>query len=195
MSNHTEIKKLRVKSIEAWRDWLKENHNKEEVIWLVYKKKSEGEVPFDYSMSLDEALCFGWVDSLLRTIDEQEYMRKFTPRKPTSTWSEHNKKRVERLIREGRMTKAGMKTIEVARKNGMWDRGVNPPEVNDEIPGVLLQVFQNRSKARDNYFMMSNSCQRQYNIWINMAKRAETIRKRVEESIRKLEKGEELGLK
>ncbi|MCK4748092.1 MAG: YdeI/OmpD-associated family protein [Bacteroidales bacterium] len=189
------MKQLRAKSIEAWREWLKKNHDMEEVVWLVFKKKGVGPVPFDYQMALDEALCYGWVDSLLRAIDEKQYMRKFTPRKPTSTWSEHNKKHVERLIREGRMTGAGMKTIEAGKKSGMWDKGVKPPEVNDELPGALLQAFQQNPAARDNYFKMSNTCRKQYNIWINMAKRAETINKRVNESIRLIEKGEELGLK
>ncbi len=188
-------KKLQVDSLEGWKEWLKKNHDKEEVIWLVFKKKSAGEVPFDYQMALDEALCWGWVDSLLKSIDEHHYMRKFTPRKSSSTWSEHNKKHVERLILEGRMTEAGMKTIDAGKKSGMWDKGITPPEVNDQLPGALLHAFQNHPKARDNYFKMRESHQKQYNIWINMAKRAETIHKRVSESIRLLEKGEELGLK
>jgi uncharacterized protein YdeI (YjbR/CyaY-like superfamily) len=135
------------------------------------------------------------VDSLLKRIDEKEYMRKFTPRKPTSTWSEINKKRVEELILEGRMMPPGMKTIEVARENGMWDKGIQIPEVDDSLPGALLSAFQEHPKARNHYFGMKLSCQKQYNIWINMAKRAETVRKRVDESIRLLEQGQELGLK
>jgi uncharacterized protein YdeI (YjbR/CyaY-like superfamily) len=195
MTDQGEIKKLRVNSISDWREWLMRNHDKEAVIWLVFRKKSTGSVPFDYHMALDEALCYGWVDSLLRTIDEHEYMRKFTPRKTTSTWSEQNKRHVERLIREGRMTEAGMKAIEAAKQNGMWEKGTEPPEVNDKLPGALLQAFQQHPLARDNYFSLSTRNQKQYNIWINMSKRAETILKRVNESISKLEKGEELGLK
>jgi uncharacterized protein YdeI (YjbR/CyaY-like superfamily) len=195
MTDQKEIKQLRVKSIGDWRNWLIRNHDKAAAIWLVFRKKSTGSVPFDYQMALDEALCYGWVDSLLRTIDEHEYMRKFTPRKATSTWSEHNKRHVKRLIREGRMTDAGMKPIEAAKQNGMWDKGIKPPEVNDQLPDALLQAFQQHPLARDNYFSLSSRNQKQYNIWINMAKRAETIQKRVIESISKLKKGEELGLK
>jgi len=135
------------------------------------------------------------VDSLLKRIDEKEYMRKFTPRKPTSTWSELNKKRVEELILEGRMKEAGMKTITVARENGTWDKGVKPPEVDESLPAALLSAFHAHPQARDSYFALASRAQKQYNIWINMAKRAETVRKRVDESIRLLEKGEELGLK
>ncbi len=188
---------LRVDRIEAWKAWLSEHHDTEEVVWLVFLKKGSGasKVPFSYQEALDEALCMGWVDSLLKRIDEKEYMRKFTPRKPTSTWSEINKKRVEELILEGRMMPPGMKTIEVARENGMWDKGIQIPEVDDSLPGALLSAFQEHPKARNHYFGMKLSCQKQYNIWINLAKRAETVRKRVDESILLLEKGQELGLK
>lgn len=189
------MKQLRVDSIEGWRSWLRENHDREEVVWLVFRKKGAGPVPFGYQEALDEALCMGWVDSLLKKIDGTSYMRKFTPRKATSTWSERNKKRVGELILEGRMMPPGMKSIEVAKENGMWDKGVTPPEVDDSMPDALLTAFQDHPGARDHYFNMTSSMQKQYNIWINMAKRAETVRRRVEESLRLLEKGEELGLK
>lgn len=195
MNDKPEIKQLRVRSIQGWQQWLNEHHRKEEGVWLVFRKKGTGPVPFDYAMALDEALCYGWVDSLLRTLDEKEYMRKFTPRKETSYWSELNKKRVTRLIGEGRMMPAGMEKVKAAKENGMWDKKVKPPEVNDKLPGALLQAFNNHPRARDQYFNMSRSHQKEYNIWINMAKRSETIKKRVEESIRLLEKGEQLGLK
>jgi len=189
------MNKLRADSIEAWKSWLAQNHDREDVVWLVFRKKGKGPVPFDYQSALDEALCMGWVDSLMKRIDEVSYMRKFTPRKPTSTWSERNKERVEQLILQGRMMPAGMKTIEVARGNGMWDKGIELPEVDETLPGALLSAFQDSPLARNQYFGMPTRAQKQFNIWINMAKRAETVRKRVDESINLLEKGEELGLK
>jgi uncharacterized protein YdeI (YjbR/CyaY-like superfamily) len=189
------MKQLRVDSIEAWRAWLRQNHDREDVVWLVFLKKGAGPVPFGYQEALDEALCMGWVDSLLKKIDETSYMRKFTPRKPTSTWSDRNKERVKQLILEGRMMSPGTRTIQVARENGMWDKGIQPPEVDERLPGALLSAFQDNPRARDHYFSMTTSAQKQYNIWINMAKRAETVQKRVEEAIRLLENGEELGLK
>ena len=187
--------KLRVDSIEAWIDWLKKHHQDRKVVWLVYKKKSMGTVPFDYQMSLDVALCYGWVDSLLKKIDEQEYMRKFTPRKASSTWSDTNKKKVEQLIKDGRMQEPGMLTIRLAKENGMWDRGIKLPEVDDSLPGALLLAFQSNPRARDHYFALKEKSRKQYNIWINMAKRSETIRKRVEEALGLLEQGKALGLK
>ena len=195
------MNQLRAESIEAWKDWLHKHHNTKDVVWLIFQKKGFGKrkgttnVPFGYKEALDEALCMGWVDSLLKRLDEKEYMRKFTPRKPSSTWSEINKKRVEELILAGRMMPPGMKTIEVARENGMWDKGVKLPDVDDSLPEALLSAFQGHPEARDHYFGMALRAQKQYNIWINMAKRAETVRKRLDESIRLLEKGEELGLK
>lgn len=195
MSKKQEYKQLRVSSIEAWRDWLKKNHLTAEGIWLVFKKKGRGPVPFDYQMALDEALCYGWVDSLLKTIDATAYMRKFTPRKASSTWSEHNKKHVARLQGEGRLKEAGQKAVEVAKENGMWSKGVMPPQVNDALPGALLSAFQEHPRARDTYFKKPLTQQKQFNIWIHMAKRAETVEKRVNEAIRLLEAGEQLGLK
>ena len=99
------------------------------------------------------------------------------------------------MILEDRMKPPGMKTILVARENGMWDKRVIPPEVDDSLPEALLSAFQGHPEARDQYFGMALSAQKQYNIWINMAKRAETVRKRIDESVRLLENGEELGLK
>lgn len=195
MTGKGEPLKVWAESIDAWNSWLEANHQKETVAWLVFKKKGSGPVPFDYQMALDVALCYGWVDSLLKAIDERHYMRKFTPRKPKSTWSEINKRKVELLTRQGLMKPAGLKTIEVAKQNGMWDKGIKPPEVDDTLPGALLSAFQNHQDARDNYFNLIPSEQKQYNIWINMAKRAETIHNRVKESICLLEKGEKLGLK
>jgi uncharacterized protein YdeI (YjbR/CyaY-like superfamily) len=189
------MKRFQADSIEAWRSWLQRNHDREDVVWLVFMKKGKGPVPFGYQEALDEALCMGWIDSLMKRIDDRTYMRKFTPRKATSTWSDRNKERVEQLILEGRMKPEGMKAIEVARENGMWDKGVKPPEVDDRLPASLLASFQDHPHARDHYFAMPVRAQKQFNIWINMAKRAETVRKRLEESLLLLEKGEELGLK
>lgn len=189
------MKRLHADSIEEWKSWLTANHDREDGVWLVFRKKAKGPVPFAYQEALDEALCMGWIDSLLKRIDDNTYMRKFTPRKAASGWSDRNKDRVEQLILEGRMMPPGMRTIEVARENGMWDKEVKPPEIDDSLPAALLNAFQDHPLARDNYFTMPDRVQKQFNIWINMAKRAETVRKRLDESLRLLEKGEELGLK
>ena len=171
------------------------HYDKEEMIWLVFRKKGAGLVPFSYQEALDEALCLGWIDSLVRRIDDSTYMRKFTPRKANSVWSARNKERVEQLIQEGRMMPSGHRTIQVAQENGMWDKGIQIPEVDDSLPGALLSAFQKAPLARSHYFALPARAQKQFNIWINMAKQTDTVRRRLEESLRLLEKGEELGLK
>ncbi len=86
MSSTDTSEQLRLESIKAWIQWLKEHHHKRKIVWLVFKKKGKAPVPFDYHMALDAALCYGWVDSLVKSIDDQGYMRKFTPRKASITW-------------------------------------------------------------------------------------------------------------
>jgi len=187
---------LRVESLQGWIDWLEKNHDRESVVWLVYTKKGAGApVPFEYQETLEEALCWGWIDSLLKSINDKEYMRKFNPRKPNSTWSEKNKKSVAILKAQGRMKAPGLRAVEVARKNGRWEAGVKRPEVDDSLPAALLSAFRQRSGARDCYFSLRSRQQKQFNIWINLARRPETVNKRVEEALEKLERGEELGLK
>ena len=88
------------KDRKEWREWLSKNHNIEAGIWLVYYKKETGRTSIEYDDSVEEALCFGWIDSIIKKIDEEKYVRKFTPRKPNSRWSESNKRRVEKMIKE-----------------------------------------------------------------------------------------------
>ncbi len=189
------MEQLRFNDRKAWKDWLSKNHDREKVAWLVFRKKGKSKITFDYKGALEEALCFGWIDSLIRGIDDTEYVRKFTPRKRSSVWSESNKRRVELLIGQGRMTEAGMVKIEAAKENGQWERAEQPAHVSEVMPGALLMAFDDNPLAKENYFGLNLTSQKKYNIWINMAKRPETIEKRVSESIRLLEKGEKLGLK
>jgi len=189
------MKQLRVQSLEAWREWLRENRDKSDGVWLVFRKKGTGPVPFTYDEALDEALCHGWVDSLIKAIDDREYMRKFTPRKETSNWSAVNKKKAGKLIAQGRMTPAGMALVEAAKRNGMWDRGAERPEISEEIPAALLEAFKTNPVAREHYSGLKQTHRRQYHLWINSARREETVRKRVLEAIRLLERGEKLGLR
>src|SRR3954463_13527471 len=92
----------------AWRAWLAANHDRETEIWLVYNKRHTGEPRVEYDDAVEEALCFGWIDSIVRTIDADRHAQKFTPRKAKSKWSEFNKERFARLVREGKMTAAGL---------------------------------------------------------------------------------------
>jgi uncharacterized protein YdeI (YjbR/CyaY-like superfamily) len=104
-----------------WRSWLEKNHSSAKGIWVIYFKKHTGKPTMTYAEAVEEALCFGWIDSLTKKLDEERYMQKFTPRKNNSNWSELNKKRVEKLIAEGKMENAGFDQIEKAKKSGKWD--------------------------------------------------------------------------
>src|SRR5512138_3684712 len=98
-------------NLSDWRNWLVQHHDCEQEIWLVYFKPGSGRTNLAYESSVEEALCFGWIDSLIQTIDEEKYARKFNPRRPDSKWSETNKRRVVKVIREGRMTPAGLAKV------------------------------------------------------------------------------------
>src|SRR6266498_5711606 len=117
----SKLKSFYAKDRKAWRNWLEKNHSKSPGIWLIYYKKSTGKTRLEYSDAVEEALCFGWIDSTSRPIDDEKYMQRFTPRKPKSGWSGLNKKRIQRMIEQGLMTSAGFEKIELAKKNGSWE--------------------------------------------------------------------------
>jgi uncharacterized protein YdeI (YjbR/CyaY-like superfamily) len=188
------VNQLLCKTIEQWRNWLKQNHRIVDEIWLVFYKKGAGEQSLDYDGALDEALCYGWIDSIIKKIDETKYARKFTPRNEISKWSEINKKRVARLIKAGRMTEAGLAVVKAAKGNGCWDKSDRPPIVT-EVPVELEVALKKNKKARENFGQLAPSHQKRYILWITTAKRQETRDRRIREAIALLTKGEKLGLK
>jgi uncharacterized protein YdeI (YjbR/CyaY-like superfamily) len=190
------MKTLDCETPEAWRDWLKNRHCDEKEIWLVFHKGSEGKRLLDYDAALDEALCCGWIDSLIKKINERTYARKFTPRNEISKWSEINKKRVERLTEECRMTEAGLAVVRAAKANGCWDKPDRPPRVEvDKMPKEFEEALGQNRIASANFEKLAQSHRRRYVLWIAMAKRPETRHKRIREAVALLEKGKPLGLK
>jgi uncharacterized protein YdeI (YjbR/CyaY-like superfamily) len=185
---------LLCKSIEDWRKWLRQNHCKVDEVWLVFYKRGAGEQSLDYGSALDEALCFGWIDSLIKKIDDTKYARKFTPRNEISKWSESNKKRVERLIKDGRMVEAGLAIVKAAKANGCWDKPDRTLIVT-EVPAELEAALRKNKKAGEIFNKLAPSHRKQYIMWIAMAKRQETREKRIREAIALLEEGQKLGLK
>jgi uncharacterized protein YdeI (YjbR/CyaY-like superfamily) len=188
------MNQLLFKTVEEWRKWLRQNHRKVDGVWLVFYKKGAGEQSLDYGSALDEALCYGWIDSIIKKIDDTKYARKFTPRNEVSKWSEINKKRVESLIKNGRMTEAGLAIVKAAKANGCWDKSDRPPTVT-EVPVELEMALKKSKKAREYFNKLAPSHQKRYIMWIAMAKRQETRERRIKEAIALLEKGEKLGLK
>jgi uncharacterized protein YdeI (YjbR/CyaY-like superfamily) len=174
---------------------LAENHDKEENgIWLVFYKKETGRPSLEYEESVEEALCFGWIDSIIKRIDDDKYWRKFTRRKDDSRWSNTNRKRVEKIIKEGRMTEFGLAKIEAAKRSRSWNMDPRPV-INTDIPQELSEALVQNRKAKDFFEKLAPTYQKRFIGWIVTAKRAETKARRLKESMVLLARGEKLGLK
>lgn len=173
--------RIYLKGRKAWRKWLEKNHAKKSCVWLVFYKKHTGKPSVPYEDAVEEALCFGWIDSRVKSVDQESYVQKFSKRKPTSTWSASNKKRVQKMIRLGKMTEAGLIVIEQAKRNGAWSR----LEVIDKlvvIPELKAALSRNK-EAGEQFRRIPISQKKQFLWWIETAKREETRNKRIEKTI------------
>lgn len=195
MANALELNTVYVSDRQGWRAWLEQNHDREpDGIWLVYYKQHTGKASVDYNDSVEEALCFGWVDSLIRKLDEDRYARKFTPRKPDSQWSESNRKRAEKLIGEGLMREPGMALVEYAREQGNW-QDARRQEISETISPEFQRALERSDAARLFFEKLTDAQRRHYVLWINQARMDATKRRRIKESIALLEQGRKLGMK
>lgn len=179
---------------QGWRDWLQAHHGSEREAWLVYYKKASGKPSIDYESSVEEALCFGWIDSIIRNIDEVSHARKFTPRTNTAKWSETNKRRVRKLVAEGRMTEAGLTKVTFALDPGD-DPDPAPARPIFQFTPEVEQVFQSNPTAWDFFNQLPPSEQRNVTGWIMSAKKEETRQRRLAEAMASFARGERLGLK
>lgn len=171
---------IEVASSLEWRSWLRENHLEKQEVWLVFRKKKSAEPSISYSEALDEALAYGWIDSLVRKLDEERYARKFTPRRPGSIWSTLNIERVRRLAREGRMTSWGLKAFENRTGEISLLEKVNAEGIR--LPKDLIEALRKNKTAWTNFQNFTPSYRKRYLIWISGAKRTQTRKKRVEEA-------------
>lgn len=163
----------------AWRAWLKKHGQSETAVWLILYKVKSDTPSISWSEAVDEALCFGWIDSVKHTIDDEKYKQYFSPRKPKSTWSKVNKEKVKDFIEAGLMTPTGLKCIEVAKANGSWNI---LDSVDDMIvPDDLEAAFKQHPGAKAFYLSCSNSVKKIMLAWIIFAKRPETRAKRIRE--------------
>ncbi len=179
---------------EDWRVWLAENHATAQEIWLVIRKKHAGKAGLTYVEALEEALCFGWIDGILKRIDDEKHTIRFSPRRKNSIWSELNKKRVARLIQEGRMTDAGLVKIKEAKANGQWEKAAVREDIT-VVPAELAAALAENVQARESFEKMAPSYRRQFIYWVSIAKHDETRRRRVAEAVRLLGRNERLGPK
>jgi uncharacterized protein YdeI (YjbR/CyaY-like superfamily) len=190
-----EYKTLYVANRDEWRSWLEKNCNKESVIWLIFYKKHSEKRSVPYSDAVEEALCFGWIDSIIKRFDDEKYIQKFTPRKEKSRWSILNVRRVREMIKQGRMTDKGLALYKYAEKNGLLPDPDYKPKKDLVIPGFVTDALSVNKKAENYFNSLAPSHKRLYIGWIMDAKREETRMKRVREMIGLLNQGKKLGLK
>jgi uncharacterized protein YdeI (YjbR/CyaY-like superfamily) len=176
-----DFKKIYAKDRATFRKWLEQHHTKKPGIWLVYYKKNSGKPSISYAEAVKEALCFGWIDSKVNSIDDKRYMQVFTPRKAKSVWSALNKKYIAELQEKNLMTAAGLKCIEIAKQNGQWE-SLDKVEAL-EIPDDLAKRFEKNKIARSNFNTFSPSSRKVILQWIASAKHDETRQKRLEETV------------
>jgi uncharacterized protein YdeI (YjbR/CyaY-like superfamily) len=184
----TELAMLEVRNREQWRTWLGKHHASSPGIWLVRYKDHTGMKSIPYEDMVREALCFGWIDSLVKRLDDDRYALKVTPRRPTSKWSDINRKRWAELKAAGVLTSAGL--VAAPTKNSYAPRPVVP-----NLPAYIAKALKTSSKAWEFFRRLSPTDRRQFVVWIHTAKRPETRERRIRESIRVLAAGKKLGLR
>jgi len=172
-----ELKKVRPKSRAAWREWLDEHHAVSSGVWVVFAKKHTGLPTLSYEDAVQEALCFGWIDSLLKSIDDRFHMQMFTPRKAKSAWSVTNKARLAKLMKAGLMAPAGLAAVKLAKKSGSWNTYADVDAIT--IPPELQRAFDANPDAKKNWTTYTPSAQRSFLHMVNNAKRPETREKSV----------------
>lgn len=165
-----------------WHVWLTRNHDRCDELWLLIHKKAVGDIGIRYEEAVEEAICFGWIDGKLRRIDDRCHVIRFTPRRPGGIWSENNRRRAERMIKEGRMQKPGLQQIEEAKKNGQWASAYAPKTV-PPIPWDLKSALVANAKACRNFNDFANSYKSAYIHWVLDAKKEETRVRRIKEVV------------
>jgi uncharacterized protein YdeI (YjbR/CyaY-like superfamily) len=183
------LKTLDASTSAQWRRWLSANHQRQSEIWLIFHKRHTGRSTIEYEDAVDEALCFGWIDSLIRRIDDDRYARKFTPRKPDSRWSTANRKRYARLKAAGRLAPAGLRLRPTHRD------GDAPRPSLTQLPAYIEQALRRHPAARQFFQALAPSHRRNYIAWIDSAKQQSTKTRRLEQAITLLAAGHKPAMK
>jgi uncharacterized protein YdeI (YjbR/CyaY-like superfamily) len=186
------MKTLQIRTLDQWRSWLTEHHASELEVWLIFHKRHTGVESIVYTDARDEALCFGWVDSLVKRLDDRRYALKFTPRRADSRWSAVNRARYAALKAEGRLQPAGIERPPTDRTYGP-----RPPrlELPSRIPAYIQAALKRNATASRHFKTLPRSQRRRYVAWIESAKREDTKLRRLKEAVRLLASGKVLGLK
>ena len=184
----TALMTVDVRTRQQWRAWLAKNHASSPGIWLVRYKQHSGVKSMPYEDVVREALCFGWIDSLVKRLDDDRYAIKVTPRKPTSKWSDINRKRWNELKAAGQLEAPGLAAAPTGNSYA-------PHRPIPELPSYVAKAFQTNPRAWQYFQALAPTYRRHFVVWIHTAKRPETRERRIRESIRLLAAGHKLGLK
>jgi uncharacterized protein YdeI (YjbR/CyaY-like superfamily) len=184
----TQLPNLEVRNREQWRSWLQKHHASSPGVWLVFYKEHTGVKSMAYEDSVRQALCFGWIDSLVKRLDADRYARKFTPRQPASKWSAINRQRWAELKKTGLLSWAGLASPPT-------DNTYAPRPEIPELPAYIAKALKSEPKAWSFFQTLAPTYRRHFVVWIHIAKRPETREKRIRESIALLAAGRKLGLK
>jgi uncharacterized protein YdeI (YjbR/CyaY-like superfamily) len=177
-------KTLYVKNRQAWRLWLEKNHSKKKEIWLIYYKKHTGKSRIPYNDAVEEALCYGWIDSIAKTVDDERFAQRFTPRKKESSVSDLNIERIRKLIANGSMTSAGMETVKNTKINGRF-----------KIPEDIENIMKNNHDVWENFIKFPIYYKRVRIAWIESSRsRPEIFQKRLSYFIKMTEKNKRFGM-
>lgn len=186
MEERNGVKAIEAASRQAWRRWLTRNHASEKSVWLIIYHKGSATKSVYYDEAVEEALCFGWIDSKPNKRDAESYYLFFAKRKSKSNWSKANRDRADRMIKAGLMTPAGQAMIDLAKKTGTWTALEDVQQ--NKIPADLQRLFNSNKKAYKNFQAFPPSSIRGILEWILNAKRPETREKRIRETVTLAEK-------
>jgi uncharacterized protein YdeI (YjbR/CyaY-like superfamily) len=175
-----------------WRAWLEENHEREKEAWLVIRRAESPSPGIFLGEAVEEALCFGWIDGVMKSVDAETYFLRFSPRKRGSIWSVSNQQRVERLIEQDRMTESGMAKVREARENGEWEAALRREDTLT-LPDDLREALAAHPQAQANFDRLAPSHKKQYLYWIASARTAPTRQKRIQQTVEMVASGKRLG--
>jgi len=184
---------LHFKNRNEWRKWLEINHKNIKEVWLIHYKKPSNKKSINHFEAVEEALCFGWIDSKLKKIDEERFILRYSPRKQKSVWSKINKEKAEELITSGKMTKSGLEKIKDAKKQGLWDTAYTNL-VKDRLPSDLKNSLMQNKTAWINFQKFANSYRNMYIGWVKGAKTQETRKRRINEVVKRAAKNKKPGI-
>jgi uncharacterized protein YdeI (YjbR/CyaY-like superfamily) len=181
------------KNRDEWRSWLEKNHTISDGVWLIHHKKTSSKKNLNHFDAVEEALCFGWIDSKLKKIDKERFILRYSPRKPKSVWSKINKETAEKMVSLGKMTQAGFIKIDEAKKHGFWDNAYTNL-VKKQLPSDLKKALMGNKEAWDNFQQFANSYRNTYIGWVKNAKTEETRKKRICEVVKRSRDNKKPGI-